>query len=392
MGFDNYFEGFVEHTNTNMFAPLGMERSTFGFTPELTNVAMPYISLEVQDVMHTVSPTSAGGLLSSAYEMARFMHTLIGDGTIDGERLLLQETIAYMMQEHSIMAPSIGYGFGFMRVSLGELETVGHGGNITHYHTEMIFDLETGIGVFVSTNTISGILAASPLAYVIMEVAITEKTGVGPVLQPEPTLDDTDEFVLSEEDLAALAKFEGLYSFGDAGIWELSIIDGILTWDSGSIAFELTPLPDGTFDSLAGNYFFEFVDGVAIATLTVGDEQLPGIRIDSIEEVELNAPEWFSDWVGVFNFVPQVENEVGIIKYLTVDINPFGAPVITAFQLFHAYVGTTEVPLVEYNGYWFFGSMPVRFLVDDDGNKVIDLVGALYIMHLSELDELDVEY
>jgi len=379
MGFDNYFEGFVEHTDATIFAPLGMERTTFEFTPALTNVAMPYVTLNRQDDMHTVSSIGAGGLLSSAYEMARFMHAIGGDGTLDGQRLLRQETIAYMMQEHSVMIPGMmEYGLGFFRISIDGLETVGHGGNITHYHTEMIIHLETGIGVFVSTNTISGITITTALAYTVMDAAITEKTGVSPLppLPTQPELPAGEGAMLSEEELIALAAFEGIYSFGEAGVWELEIVDGVLTWRSGDIMFELTPLPDGTFDSLAGIYSFEFVDGVAIATLTAGDTQVPGIRLDDSYEIEV--PEEIMAWVGVYNFVPQVENEAGIITQVIISVNEHGLPLMTMIQPIHAYFDAPEIPLGEYNGYYFAATMPVRFLVDDDGNKTIDLMGALF--------------
>jgi len=374
MGYENYFEGFVAHANENIFVPLGMERSTFEFTSELTNVAMPYISLGMQDVMHTVSPIGAGGVFSSAYEMALFMHEIGGDG----DTLLAQETIAYMMREHAVMVPDIAsYGLGFVNLTIGELEVVGHDGAITHYHSQMIINTETGLGVFVSTNTVSGILIAAPLAFAVMEAAIAEKTGVAPMLQAEPA-SDTDAYTLSEEALEALAQFVGLYSFDDQGIWELEITDGVLTWRSGEIAFELTPLPDGTFDSIAGNYSFELVDGEAVATLTAGDVQMLGVRIDGAEEIA--PPEGFIDWVGIYNFVPRVENETGIIMQIIVAINEHGAPVITIVQPIHTYLGTSEAPLFEYNGYWFVATMPVRFFVDDDGNRSIDLLGGLYVM------------
>ncbi|MCL2216154.1 MAG: serine hydrolase [Defluviitaleaceae bacterium] len=382
MGFDNYFEGFIEYTNTNIFTPLGMERSTFEFTPGLTNVAMPYISLGVQDIMHTVSPIAAGSVLSSAYEMALFMHTIFGDGTMDGHRLLTQETLAYMMQEHSIMSPGVlHYGLGFMRViAPGGRVLVGHDGNIAHYHTGMMFDPETGLGVFVSVNTTSGLLIATHLAITMLETAITEKTGAPPWPQPpEPDISDVGPATLSAEELAFFSAFEGLYDFAEAGgIWELLIIDGVLTWDAGFASFELIPLSDGTFDSIAGIYSFEFVDGVAVATITVGDEQFSALRIDGLEDVA--PPEGFLDWVGVYNFVPQVENEVGLIWQLVVSVNEFGFPMMSTEQAIHAYLGgPSEIPLAEYNGYWFFGFTPVRFIIDDDGNRFIDILGGLYV-------------
>ncbi|MCL2405305.1 MAG: serine hydrolase [Defluviitaleaceae bacterium] len=377
MGYDNYFEGFTAHANETIFAPLGMERSTFEFTPGLTNVSMAYTTLGVQDVMHTVSPIGAGGLLSSAHDMAIFMHA-IGSG----EALLSQEALGYMKQTHSVMAPGvIDYGLGFLRMFVGDLELVGHGGNITHFHTEMLIDQETGLGVFVSTNTISGILIASALAITVMETAITEKTGIAPALLPPPGQDATDgALALSEEELIALAAFEGLYHFGESGIWEMTIIDGTLTWSNGGITFELTPLPDGTFDSIAGNYSFELVDGEPTVTHTNGGEQFTTTRIDAGDDDAFAPPEGFSDWVGVYVFKPQVTNEAALVLQLIVGVNALGNPVITIIQPIHTYIGLSEAPLVEYNGNWIVGTMPVIFIVDEDGNRSIDILGGLFVM------------
>jgi CubicO group peptidase (beta-lactamase class C family) len=376
LGHDNYFEGFAELANENIFAPLGMERSTFEFTPGLTNVAMPYITLGEQDVMHTLSPAPAGSLLSSAYEMALFMHSVFGGGV-----LLEPETLAYMKQGHTEMVPGImEYGLGFARLSLGEIELVGHDGALVHYHTGMFLEPETGLGVFVSTNTVSGILVASGLGVAVLDAAITEKTGAAPVLHDEADAEaEAEAAALSEEELEWFAQFEGVYDFGEAGVWEMSIIDGVLTWALGEFTIELTPLPDGTFDSPAGNYSFEFVDGAAIAMLTAGDMEIPGIRIDDAEG--LAPPEGFLDWVGIYNFMPQVENEAPVTTQIVISVSPLGSPLMSTEQAIFAYIdGAAAAPLAEYNGYWFIGLIPVRFLVDEDGNRSIDMLGAIFVM------------
>jgi len=379
MGFDNYFEGFVEHTNATIFAPLGMERSTFEHTAGLTNVAMPYLTLGNQDVMHTTSLLGAGGLFTSAYEMARFMHTIGGNGSLDGQSLLPLSTLAYMMQGHVVATPGVmGYGLGFAQLTIGEHVLTGHDGALIHYHSSMFFDLDAGLGVFVSANTVSGIAIAVPLALVVLEAAITEKTGAAPVFEAPPA-DDADIFVLSEEELAALTVFEGIYDFGDEGIWEMAIIDNVLTF-IGVITFELTPLPDGTFDSIVGNYAFEIIDGTAVATLSVGDVQVVGTKIDSDEEIEFAPPEGFMDWVGTYNFVPQVANEAAIMNQLIIGVNAHGAPTITVVQQVHPYIGgSPEAPLIQYGDYWLASNVPVRFFIDADGNRSIEFMGGLFV-------------
>ena len=385
MGHENYFEGFVQHTHENIFAPLGMNRSTFEFTHELTNVAMPYVA-DGQDVMHTVSPIAAGGLLSSANDMAIFMHLLLNGGEFDGTRIIDAATIDYMMQIHTPVAvPLTGYGLGFIHFLFGELETVGHGGNIAHYHTEMVLHRETGLGVFVSTNSVSGVLIAADLAILTLVNAIEEKTGSAPLLQVEVPATETIEtnvypIELTEEELTNLAQFEGIYIF-DNMPWRFEITDGVPAWWFEEISLELTPLSDGTFEAITGIYSFFEYEGMLLTTLTtITGDFFQVVRLTDEELALLGPPEGFAELAGVYNFVPRADGDLSLIHQIIVSYTAMGTPQLTFVQHIHTYLGVAAGPIFEVDGNWFFVNYQVIFFTDADGNPSINLHGAIYVM------------
>ena len=63
---------------------------------------------------------AGGGLVSTAHDYARFLRMLLGNGSLDGTRVLSPATVAYMTADHlghsirrgSYYPPGPGYGFG----------------------------------------------------------------------------------------------------------------------------------------------------------------------------------------------------------------------------------------------------------------------------------------
>ena len=392
MGNDNYFEGFIEYTAENIFAPIGMNRSTFQFTEDLTNIAMPHLANGTQDDMHLVGLLSAGSMMSSAYDMARFMHTILGDGTIDGNRLLDQETISYMLLDQTgnveTTLPFAGYGLGFLHMNTADgFATVGHGGNIHHYHTEMVFNQETGIGVFVSTNSVMGAVVASPVALAILQAAVYEKTGELPlntsnVLDPEAVAIE-----LSDTMVASLQALEGAYDFGQFGIWEMQIIDGVLTWIMDGNVLETIAMSDGSFDSEGGRYVFTYELGQAYATLFVAGIELVAERITvNINDTNIEVPtlpEDFEQWIGTYNFFPIAPNEVvgaGLPSQLTVSLNEDGLLILHMITPLTEELGieTSAIPLTYINGRWIIeplGNQPFQFNRYNDVFSVYSMGG-----------------
>jgi len=150
IGADDYFHSFVNFTNDYVFTPLGMNDSSFMFPQDHNNVAMPYLSASEQDARYVINIIGPGAMLSSAYEMAIFMHQFFSNDLL-AQMIPAQTT--HVLPETS----AIQYGLGILHMEAMGFEMVGHGGNMEHFHTEFIMHQETGLGIFISTNTVTGL-------------------------------------------------------------------------------------------------------------------------------------------------------------------------------------------------------------------------------------------
>jgi CubicO group peptidase (beta-lactamase class C family) len=83
---------------------------------------------------------AGGGLVSTAHDYARFLRILLGNGSLDGTRVLSPATVAYMTTDHlghsirkgSYYPPGPGYGFGLgfaVRLVEGEAPFLGSRGD-----------------------------------------------------------------------------------------------------------------------------------------------------------------------------------------------------------------------------------------------------------------------
>jgi len=157
---------YAEYVREEVFAPLGMDRSTFhaadiegdddwmtGYEPgddgePPTAVAFPFEEL--------IYP--AGGLVSSPRELSRFVRATMTDGALDGHRLCSPETVERAHQRRAVRQQFLdgaeqGYGFGWMRQPLAGDEAVGHGGSILASTAYAGFLEGAGVGVVLACNT-----------------------------------------------------------------------------------------------------------------------------------------------------------------------------------------------------------------------------------------------
>jgi len=264
MGHENYFDGFVNFTDENIFAPLGMTNSSFDIEAHRHLIATPHQNASDAYPFHIyVGMTPTGGMSTTVADMARFMQAMLGgqNGVIS------DETIEYMARNHTAHIPYLAtmpggkqMGFGMMHLPHADgAWTTGHGGNLQH-HTEFFLDFERGIGVFVVTNSTTGAPATRMLAETIWRTAVFEATG-SPVVQPTDAPAPT-QIQLSAEEMEALT---GWYTM--AG--ELAIIDGTLVFPAftGVMPVALTPMSDGSFLSDVGSFWFEQVNDTMFVSL-----------------------------------------------------------------------------------------------------------------------------
>ncbi|MCL2187786.1 MAG: serine hydrolase [Defluviitaleaceae bacterium] len=284
-GATNYFDGFVSFTQENIFTPAGMHNSSFRVDDSNRGqMASAHIDATTRvPILAYVSATGAGGMVSNAHDMARFMQIMLSGGG----NILAPATVEAMRipQDFGIRfpndMPNKPMGLGLMYVHHADgVVTLGHGGNLQH-HTEMLLCFETGIGVYVSTNSATGAAAATPLANAILRMAVEVKTGA-----PMPTLEHSITPFVSDNIEDYLGWFTILGELVNCEVEGLHFPDfPILT---------LTPVGEGMFQSPIGMVWFKEVDGILFKYLNV---TLQSERI----QVTPAPSGFYEQWAGIYN-------------------------------------------------------------------------------------------
>ncbi|WP_165229116.1 serine hydrolase domain-containing protein [Aquisphaera insulae] len=136
-----------------LFEPLGMHDTTFWPSgPQLNRLAKSYkpdaakTGLEETTVTQLRyplddsrrQPMPAGGLFSTAHDLARFCRMILSGGELDGRRYLSRESVAAMTTKQTPEPLKDGYGLGWST----DGKTFGHGGA---YATNMTIDSTRGL-------------------------------------------------------------------------------------------------------------------------------------------------------------------------------------------------------------------------------------------------------
>jgi CubicO group peptidase (beta-lactamase class C family) len=144
---------YEEFLDKRLFGPLGMKDTTFWPNSEqLSRLAKSYKpNAEKNDVEETTitqlkyplddrsrQPMPAGGLFSTAADVARFCQMILAGGTFEGKRYLSKAAVAAMTHKQTPEALKDPYGLGW---STGG-GTFGHGGA---YSTNMTVDPKRGL-------------------------------------------------------------------------------------------------------------------------------------------------------------------------------------------------------------------------------------------------------
>jgi CubicO group peptidase (beta-lactamase class C family) len=153
--------------------------------------------------------SSAGGLLSSVYEMSLFMRMVLNQGSLRKARILKQETLEEMLK---VQNGDISLDLGF-KIGLGwYLDRIcfryagrycGHAGDFAVAHTLMNLLPDHKLGVIVTANTDTAAVIVREIADLALQLALETKTGLKP-----PNENHKRVNIAKSE----LHEFEGLYA------------------------------------------------------------------------------------------------------------------------------------------------------------------------------------
>lgn len=152
-----------------LFTPLGMTSSTTGEIPASGDNAYGYalkngtaVKLDyLTNDLAGIAP--AGGIISSAKDMARWLLIWTNQGKIDGKEIigsaLFHEAISSQMVVNANLPTRytpdnyfFNYGFGWYISSYRGHYGLGHGGNINGFSSFMLFLPADSIGIYVAAN------------------------------------------------------------------------------------------------------------------------------------------------------------------------------------------------------------------------------------------------
>jgi len=150
-------QSFDDYVEQHIFAPLRMTQSTFRQPlPQKLRAQMSqgYTSVdEAPKGFEVVSLPPAGSLSAPGADMARFMLAFLGQGELDGGRILKPETVKLMHTRITRGMPDLnGIGLGFYQQDLNGRRAVGHGGDTNLFHSDLILLPDENIGIYVSVN------------------------------------------------------------------------------------------------------------------------------------------------------------------------------------------------------------------------------------------------
>lgn len=208
---------FAQYVEEKIFSPLQMDRSTFRQPVDshlLDAVAVGYRFDDGEFVpggfVYALEP--AGGMSSTAADMARFMLAHLNGGMLEGQRILSEAITRRMHSPLFTQHPTLdGMAHGFLEQTLGGHRVLYHMGSVFIFNSGMYLLPETGVGLFVSYNGGSHMapieLAGEFIKAFFPDASPQSIETVVPVTTSGPTVDPRRDLALAGEYLINRRSF-----------------------------------------------------------------------------------------------------------------------------------------------------------------------------------------
>jgi CubicO group peptidase (beta-lactamase class C family) len=152
--------GFEAAMQERVFAPLGLERS-FYFAHEaiVYSAAAGHNQLPGEDAPQVARPyriprfgNPAGGIIASAGDLLAFLRFHMGDGEVNGERVLTPESIRAMQEPQATIDDEQAWGIGWSLRTVAGARVIGHGGGTNGNISQMLAVPDQRFGLAILTN------------------------------------------------------------------------------------------------------------------------------------------------------------------------------------------------------------------------------------------------
>jgi CubicO group peptidase (beta-lactamase class C family) len=149
---------FEDYAARHILQPLGMRRSTFvqplprAWQPDL---AIGYRNAsEPAQYFEYTGPFPAGGLDTTADDMARFMIAHLGLGAFNGHRILAADTTRAMHAPQRKTFPALNtMAIGFYETTRNGHRSIAHNGGTQFFHSDLHLLVNDNVGIFISLNS-----------------------------------------------------------------------------------------------------------------------------------------------------------------------------------------------------------------------------------------------
>lgn len=173
-------KGYDAAMQARIFAPLGMQRTTFDFARAMrANYASPH-SLDIDakptevsmDLNLAVVPQRpAGGAWSTANDMIQYVRLELARGvTPAGKRIVSEKNLLQRRERYARRGDSIHYGMGLFVDERSGVTRINHGGSMFGYTGQMQWLPEHGVGLVSLTNADTGGQLAGSLQRYLLEL------------------------------------------------------------------------------------------------------------------------------------------------------------------------------------------------------------------------------
>jgi CubicO group peptidase (beta-lactamase class C family) len=269
------FEALIER---ELFQPLGMHDTSFrepglagdpremdpalaarlatGFSRQRgAHVAMP--------LEHIAQVAAGGGASATAADMTRWMLALLGDGSLQGQRVLSPESNAAFRTVSFRNHEGVnGIAHGFITERIGPHFAYGHGGATLYFHSNMVLVPALSLGVFISTNTATGRRFAREFPALLVEFLDPSARPQAP--SPVPGVDADGLQVYAGNYLGnrrAWRSADALLVAQRSVVTEVAVADGQLLVSTPFEPLRFVPLGEHRFREAEGHGLLAFVPG-----------------------------------------------------------------------------------------------------------------------------------
>jgi CubicO group peptidase (beta-lactamase class C family) len=149
---------FPDYVRINILEPLGMRHSSFAepLPPNMkAMVSKEYaIASDSADEFEILQGEPSGNLSSTARDMAQFMIAHLALGRYGDTRILREETARRMAERQFRTHPDVnGMALGFFEESRNGYRMIGHGGDLSRFHSHLGLLMDERVGYFFSVNS-----------------------------------------------------------------------------------------------------------------------------------------------------------------------------------------------------------------------------------------------